>query len=182
MIDQWDICYADDGPYAGRIIIPSKDTKGKIEYFVARDIYDTAKIKYKNPKVEKSSIIFGEKFIDWKKPVILTEGVFDAMVLYNSVPLLGTKIDGYKRLSQKIISNKTPIILGFDEDKTGKSERIKVARYIKKLGGSLYIITGNRYNDLSSAFICEGRDYLIKLIQSAQPFDELELAIATLEE
>lgn len=182
LIDQWDICYSEFGEYAGRIIIPSKDIHGKIEYFVARDFYGTSKIKYKNPKLEKNNVIFGEKFIDWTKPVILTEGVFDAMVLYNSVPLLGTKIDGYTKLHKKIIENKTPIIIGFDEDKIGKTERIKVAKFLEKLGSRLYIIKNNKYNDLASAHFHEGKKYLISLIKNAVPFDELELKIELLED
>jgi DNA primase len=182
IIDKWDICYAEDGSYCGRIIIPSKSINGKVEYFVARDIYGVDKIKYKNPPIEKGSIIFGEKFVDWKKPVILTEGVFDAIILYNAVPLLGTKIRGHKKLTKKILDNKTPIIIGFDEDEIGKKERINVAKFLKNLGVNLYIIGENKYNDLSSAYQNEGKDYLIKLIRDSQPFDELDLAISMLEE
>lgn len=177
LISKWDICYAENGKYANRIIVPSRNLNGKMEYFVARDIYDTQKMKYKNPQIEKSSIIFGEKFIDWKKPVILTEGVFDAMVLYNSVPLLGSKISEHKKLIQKIWDNKTPIILGFDTDKTGKDANMKIGKFLLNLKIPVYTIQDNMYNDLSKAYEIGGKDYIIKLIKNSKPFDELDLLI-----
>lgn len=180
MIDQWDICFADEGDYAGRVIVPSKDIHGKVEYFIARDIYDTAKIKYKNPRSRKNEVIFGEKFIDWTKPVLLVEGVFDAMVLYNAIPLLGTKIDGHTKLIRKIMKNKTPIILGFDADVSAK-DKITIAKYLKNLGISLYILSGNQYNDLAEAHQKRGRGYIVDLIRNAREFDELDIAMAELE-
>ena len=180
IIDKWDICYAESGKYAARIIIPSKSINGKVEYFIARDIYGTSKLKYKNPRSRKQSVIFGERFIDWTKPVILTEGVFDAIVLYNAVPILGTKIVGNDKLIKKIMENKTPIILGFDQDQVGMRERIGVAKFLEKLGSKLYIISDNEYNDLSEAFEKRGKYYIMELIKGAEPFDELEMKVRLL--
>jgi len=177
LIDKWDICYSESGRYCDRVIIPSKALDGKIEYFVARDIFDTQKLKYNNPPSEKSTVIFGEKFIDWGKPVVLTEGAFDALVLYNSVPLLGSKIDGHKKLLKKIFENKTPIILGFDEDKAGKSANIRVGKYLLNLGVSVYSIQNNEHGDLAKAYEVGGKEYIVGLIRNAQPFDELDMLI-----
>lgn len=177
MIDKWDICYAEDGKYRDRVIIPSRSLDGRIEYFVARDIFDEQKLKYKNPPSEKSEIIFGDKFIDWKKPVILTEGVFDALVLYNAVPLLGSKIEGHKKLLKKIFVNNTPIILGFDEDAAGRTANIDIAKYLLNLSVKIYTIQGNEYDDLSQAYEKRGKEYIVELIRNAQPFDEMDLLI-----
>jgi len=151
-----------------------------MEYFVARDIFDTQKLKYKNPQSRKAEIIFGEKFVDWSKPVVLTEGVFDALVLYNAVPLLGSKISGHKKLLMKIFENKTPIILGFDEDDAGKLANIEIGKYLLNLGVSIYSIKGNEYGDLAKAYEIAGKEYIIGLIRKAQPFDELDLIISEL--
>lgn len=177
LIDKWDICYAEDGKYRDRIIIPSKSIDGQIEYFVARDIFDTQKLKYKNPPSRKEAIIFGEKFIDWGKPVVLTEGVFDAIVLYNAVPLLGSKIEGHKKLLRKIFECRTPIILGLDMDSTGKDANIEIGKYLMNLGVPVYTIQGNEYGDLAKAFEVGGREYIVDLIRNAQPFDEMDLLI-----
>lgn len=176
LIEKWDICYAEDGKYRDRIIVPYRDTTGKMVYFVARDIFDTQKYKYKNPTAEKSTIIFGEKFIDWSKPVILTEGVFDAMVLYNAVPLLGCNIEKHAILN-KIWDNQTPIILGFDADEAGQKATMDIGKYLLNFKVPVYTIQGNKYNDLAKAYEMAGKDYIIKLIRDAVPFDELDLLI-----
>lgn len=177
LIDKWDICYSEEGKYRDRVIIPSRTLDGKIEYFVARDIFDTQKLKYKNPPSEKENIIFGEKFVDWKKPVVITEGAFDALVLYNAVPLLGAKIEGHTKLLKKIFVNKTPIILGFDTDKAGKDANIDIGKYLMNLGVSIYTIQGNEYGDLAKAYEKAGKEYIVRLIRNAQPFDELDMLI-----
>jgi DNA primase len=180
LIQKWDICYAESGKYQDRIIVPSRNVNGKMEYFVARDIFDTQKFKYRNPPSEKATVIFGEKFIDWGKPVLLTEGVFDAMVLYNAVPLLGSSIEGHNRLITKIFDCHTPIILGFDEDAAGRKANRTIGKYLLNLGVQVYTIQGNKHKDLSKAYELAGKEYIVKLIRSAKPYDELDLAIAPL--
>ena len=177
LIDKWDICYSQSGRYSDRVIIPSKSLDGKVEYFVARDIFDTQKLKYNNPPSEKAKVIFGEKFIDWGKPVVITEGAFDALVLYNAVPLLGSKIEGHKKLIKKRFEKRTPIILGLDADKAGKSANLRVGKYLLNLGVSVYSIQGNEYGDLAKAFEVKGKEYIVGLIRNAQPFDELDILI-----
>jgi DNA primase len=177
LIDKWDICYAEEGAYKDRIIIPSKSLDGRIEYFVARDIFDTQMLKYKNPKSEKAVVIFGEKFIDWKKPVVLTEGAFDSMVLYNAVPLLGSNIGGHTKLIKMIFKHNTPIILGFDDDEAGRRANIRVGKYLLNLGVTIHSIVDNEYKDLSKAYEMGGKEYIVKLIRTAQPFDELDMLI-----
>jgi hypothetical protein len=46
-------------------------------------------MKYKNPRVSKDVVGF-ESMIDWNQPVILCEGVFDAIAIKrNAIPLFG---------------------------------------------------------------------------------------------
>jgi len=177
LINKWDICYSEYGRYSDRVIIPSRSLDGKVEYFVARDIFDTQKLKYNNPPSEKENIIFGEKFIDWHKPVVITEGAFDALVLYNSVPLLGSKIEGHKKLIKKIFECRTPIILGFDDDEAGRLATLRIGKYLMNLGVPIYTIIGNEYGDLAKAFERRGKEYIVGLIRNAQPFDEIDVAI-----
>jgi len=182
IIDKWDICYAENGKYKNRIIIPSKNLDGKIDYFIARDFYGTSSIKYKNPPLRKSEIIFGERFIDWKKPIFITEGVFDAIVIYNAIPILGTNVKAYKKLVKKLMQNRSTVILGFDSDKIGKQKEISVAKYLIGLGCTVYTLPKELYSeeDLSEIYKKSGKAGIISLIKSAQSFDELDAAIATL--
>lgn len=175
MIEKWDICYSDSGKYQGRVIIPSKKLDGSVDYFIARAFYKSVKPPYKNPRLDKSKVIFGEKFIDWKKPITITEGVFDSMALYNSVPLLGSSIHGHKKLLKKILENKTPTILCLDKDAWDKS--IKVAKYLRNLGVKVYVVKHNHYNDIAEAYEKSGKQYVVDLIRKSFVFDELEMAI-----
>ena len=88
-IIRYNIGYCDSGIYTNRIIIPSYDVDGRLNYFIARSVFSEEKFKYKNPPVSKNVTIF-ENQVNWKKPITLCEGVFDAMsIKRNAIPLLG---------------------------------------------------------------------------------------------
>jgi DNA primase len=79
--------YCEEGLYANRIIVPSYSSGGDLNYFVGRDIYSGG-FKYKNPPVSKDVIGF-DLFINWNEPIVLCEGVFDAIAIRrNAIPLL----------------------------------------------------------------------------------------------
>jgi len=88
-IIRYNIGYCDTGLYYGRIIIPSYDSNNRLNYFIARSVFDEEKFKYKNPPVSKNIIMF-ENQINWTEPITIVEGVFDAMaVKRNAIPILG---------------------------------------------------------------------------------------------
>lgn len=91
IINKYNIGFTVSGDYAYRIIVPSYDNYGKLNYFIAR-AWTPRKMKYKNPPVPKDEIIFNEKSVDWDKDVYLCEGVFDAFFLTNPIPMLGKMI------------------------------------------------------------------------------------------
>jgi DNA primase len=89
VIQKYNIGYCDDGLYGGRVIIPSYDSEGKLNYFEARTFYDNVSLKYKKPPINRDVIMF-ESQINWKEPIVLVEGVFDAFsIRRNVIPLLG---------------------------------------------------------------------------------------------
>ena len=59
---RWKMGYCFSGEYENRIIIPSFNEDGNLNYFIARKYSDNYK-KYKNPKASKN-IIFNELYID----------------------------------------------------------------------------------------------------------------------
>jgi hypothetical protein len=89
LIIKYNIGYCDGGGYIGRIIIPSYDENGELNYFIARSYYADNKMKYKNPPVSRNVIVF-DNHINWRiGEVTLVEGVFDAFsVRRNVIPLL----------------------------------------------------------------------------------------------
>jgi DNA primase len=100
-IVKYNIGYCSDGLYFGRIIVPSYDENGDLNYFVARSYYKEERMKYKNPPVNRDVIVF-ENQINWNEPITLVEGVFDSFsVKRNCIPLLGKFL--LNKLKNKII-------------------------------------------------------------------------------
>ena len=113
-IERYNLGYCTEGQYQNRIIVPSYDSNGKLNYFVGRDFYAST-LKYKNPPIPKDVIGF-DLYVNWSLPIILVEGVFDAMsVKNNSIPLFGKTI--LPRLYQKIVEKKVKdIFIILDSD------------------------------------------------------------------
>jgi DNA primase len=100
-IVKYNIGYCEDGLYGGRVIIPSYDDNGDLNYFVARSFYEDDKMKYKNPPISRDVIVF-ENMINWNEPITLVEGVFDSFsVKRNVIPLLGKFL--LSKLKNKIL-------------------------------------------------------------------------------
>lgn len=116
IIDEFNIGYTTIGKYFNRVIIPSYDEHGLLNYFIARwfDKKKT-KLKYLNPDVDKSSIIFNEKKVNWDATIYIVEGVTDHIVVPNSIPLLGKYIPDilFNKLQEKASSN---VIIFLDGD------------------------------------------------------------------
>lgn len=92
MIEKYNIGYTVQGEFAYRVIIPSFDKDGILNYFVGR-AWVNKRMKYKNPaSVPKDEIIFNEKLIDWDKDIFLVEGAFDSFFLPNPLVMLGKKM------------------------------------------------------------------------------------------
>lgn len=92
MIEKYNIGYTVSGDFAYRIIIPSYNSEGQVNYFVGR-AWVKKKMKYKNPaSVPKDEIIFNEHLIDWDKDIYLVEGAFDSFFLDNPLVMLGKKM------------------------------------------------------------------------------------------
>ena len=130
-IVKYNIGYCKDGLYARRVIIPSYDDSGRVNYFVSRSYYEDEKMKYKNPPISKNVICF-ENQINWKEPIILCEGVFDAIAIRrNAVPLLGKYPS--KKLVEKIFFNGVKdIIISLDND--ALQDAVKAANWFRKQG------------------------------------------------
>ena len=132
-IDKYQIGICMEGDYAGRIIVPSFNKKGELNFFVSRSWNPRSKLKYKNPEASKDFLIFNESLIDWKKDIYLVEGVFDSFFLDNSIALLGKYVNDnlWEMLYNKAKKN---IIVCLDGDAFDDAKNI----YDKLNGGVLY--------------------------------------------
>ncbi len=130
-IVKYNIGYCVDGLYARRVIIPSYDSNGLLNYFVSRSYYQDEKMKYKNPPISKNIICF-ESQVNWKQPIILCEGVFDAITIKrNAIPLLG-KFPSKQLVEKIFMSGVNNIIISLDNDAI--NEAMKAAEYFRKNG------------------------------------------------
>lgn len=120
---KWKIGYTTEGPFKNRIIIPSFNNVGDLNYFIARTFSDDYR-RYMNPPVSRN-IIFNELYIDFDEELTIVEGVFDAIKAENAVPILGSTIRETSKLFKKIVQNDTPVLLALDPDAKKKSESIK---------------------------------------------------------
>lgn len=117
---KYNIGYCDTGKYKDYIIIPSYNSNGILNYFIARS-FTGNKMKYKNPgNIKHSDIIIFELHINWRLPIILCEGIFDAIAIkHNAIPLLGKSISKLLK-HQIILNNVTDIYILLDTDATNE--------------------------------------------------------------
>lgn len=132
IIKKYKIGYTVKGDFAYRIIVPSFNSEGQLNYYVAR-AWTPKKMKYKNPSVPKDEIIFNEGLIDWDKDIYLVEGAFDSFFLDNPLVMLG------KKMSRLIFENlylraNANIIVCCDGDAWDDGVKI----YNELNGGKLY--------------------------------------------
>ena len=133
---KYGIGYATTGEYGGRVIIPSYSGSNQLNFFVART-YDGNYFKYKNPEASKD-IIFFENLINWNQPIILCEGVFDAITIKrNAIPLLGKSVS--TSLYKKIITSPLQdIYVALDTD--ARDRALQIAEKFLNEGKRVFLI------------------------------------------
>lgn len=158
------------GKYEKRIIIPSFDVDGHVNYFVGRS-YDPKekKMKYRNPKVDKDKIIFNEGLVNWDSTVYLVEGVFEMLSFpVNIIPMLGKTISPTLYLKLKELLPDVVILLDPDAYKNcielfytiqniyiGCEERVKIVKL-------------PTLDDLDELRVRQGVDAVIEALYSAR--------------
>jgi len=145
-IIRWKIGYCFEGDFGGRIIIPSFNLNGKINYFVARSYSPSEWKKYLNPAASKN-IIFNHLYLDFDEDLILVEGLFDAIVSGpNAVPLLGSTLREGHKLFQEIVNNDSPIYIALDDDAVKKE--LEIIKLLLRYDIEVYKIDIAPYRDV----------------------------------
>ena len=103
-IIRYNIGYCEEGTYRQRVIVPSYNWNGDVNFFAARTYLGGNTYKYMLPPWSKDIIGF-ELFINWEEPITLCEGTFDAIAIRNNaIPLFGTNLPFAVKLA--IVINK----------------------------------------------------------------------------
>ena len=153
ILHRFDIGYTCDGKHRDRIIIPSYNINGELNYYIARAFHKWNKTKYLNPESEieaqnKNDIIFNEQKVNWDSTIYLVEGAFDHVVTPNSIPLLGKFISDklFHALQTKALGKVVIVLDG------GDIERKDALILYKKLN------TLNLYNRIRIVYLEDNMD------------------------
>jgi len=137
-----------------RIIIPSFDAEGKLNYYTARSIDADSKLKYLNAKVKRAEVIFNEIYLDYSKKVTLVEGPLDSILgPENSVSLLGSFLTEKYELFKNIIRNKCDVRIILDSDAKAKQDKIANLLYEYGINVTTIDLTGDC--DIADIFLKE---------------------------
>lgn len=177
----WD---EEDWSWRNRIIIPSYNSIGELNYYVGRTYKESDKrIKYKNCNSDKNQIVLHEDKIQWDADIYLVEGVFDCVYYHNSIAMMGKhlneKTEIYHKLREKANSN---IIICLDGDTTlDEIKRIYKVLDKGRLRGKIkYILLDTDdipYKDFGELYEAEGKNGIIKALKTEKQFSEIDLLI-----
>jgi DNA primase len=143
---KWKIGFCPSGTYKERVIIPSFNSEGYCNYFIAR-AYGKEWPKYKNPPASRN-IIFNELFLNRDEDVTLVEGAFDAIVAGNAIPLLGSTLRESSKLFQLLAEYEKTIYLALDKDVDKKT--LSLVRMLQKHNKTVYKIDTSDIEDIAA--------------------------------
>lgn len=161
---------ADRKSLSNRIILPSFDKYGRLNYWTGRDYTGSKRRqRYFNPIVERKDIIFNEDKIEWNAEITLVEGPFDSIVVPNSVPLLGKGLNEdyklYKTLYEKCNAN---VNIWLDVDAIDSATNIYRMLDNGRLKGNIRIIYNENFDkDPSEIYQKYGAIGIIRCINTA---------------
>lgn len=175
----WD---EEDWTWRDRIVFPSYNIMGDLNYFIGRTFKDNDKRgKYKNCDADKYQILLHEDKIQWDADIYLVEGAIDCIYYPNSISLMGkslsTKSIVYSKLKEKANAN---IIIVLDGDTTiDEVKRIYRILDRGRLRGRIkYIELGTDilpWKDFGEAYEDGGKEALIKCMKDTKIFTEIDL-------
>ena len=168
---RYNIGFCESGAYEQHIIIPSYDAAGELNFFIGRRYYiNEFGFRHKKPDVSMDVVGF-EIFINWKEPLNLVEGVFDAFaVRNNAIPLFGKYPSPTLRTKMNEFHVKhVNVILDWD----AWDDAIKMYKRLRKEVPTLTEIHLVALNGKDPSEL--GFDQTHALIQASPEFDEMDL-------
>lgn len=144
---KWKIGFCPSGDYKSRVIIPSFNEDGKVNYFVARSYDKSVWPPYKNPEVGKD-IIFNELYVDFDEDVTITEGALDAVKAWNAIPILGSTLPENSKLFQALANYDSTVFVALDPDAEKKA--MKLIQDLISYDMEVYKIDVTGYQDIGT--------------------------------
>lgn len=158
---------ATDPEMKRRVVMPSFDGSGELNYYTGRAIDRTAYRKYMNCDAEKKAIVFNEINIDWGQELTLVEGPFDLVRCEsNTTCLLGSSLSEDSLLFGRIYQNRTPIVLALDRDMEQKSWQ-RIAKLLASYDVPVRIMDLGKFSDVGEMT----REQFLQAREDAVPWD-----------
>lgn len=173
-IMKYGIGYCETGRYANSLIVQSLDKDGKLNYFVGRSFEKEPARKYNTPRCDKNQIIGLEYYINWKCPIVLCEGIFDALAIKrNAIPLFGKTLSTTLQMQLAQSEVKT-VYIALDND--ALKDALKHAQHLLDQGKEVYLVEldGKDPSDI-------GFEEMTKLLHRASPLSYAKLLHKKLE-
>lgn len=169
--------WSKDTEMRNRIIIPSYDEYGELNYYIARDYSGKRRYrKYNNPDVKKTLFVFNEDKINWYEDVTLVEGAFDHMVIPNSIPLLGKTLKrDYATFNAVVKKARCNVNILLDYDALNDAKKIYKLLNSTSLKGKIRLIECPNGYDASDIYQHFGKRGIKQLMTCAKMIDEFEL-------
>jgi len=160
-IIKYNIGYCKSGRYKNMIILPTYDEDGNLNYFTGRSFESEPYIKYRNPEASRN-IVPNEHLINWEIPIILCEGMFDAIAIKrNAIPLLGKNIQS--NLMKKIVTSVVEkIYIALDQD--AMKQALRFCENLMAEGKEVYLVDLQDKDPSEMGFV-----NFTKLIQNTFP-------------
>ena len=159
------------GAFRRRVVFPSFDADGELNYVTARAIDSDTTFKYFNTQRQRSSLVFNEVDVAWNRELVLVEGPFDltACAGMNAVSMLGSWLDENYLLFNRIVLERTPVCLAFDPDASAKQAKVatRLLRYeipVRTVDWSGHELTSDPSKVGHAAFR--------QMVKNARTFDE----------
>ena len=159
-IIKYEIGYCEEGVYKHKVIVPSYNRDGRLNYFVGRSFYDS-NFKHKNPDVSKDVVGF-EMMVNWDLPIVICEGVFDAMAIrMNAIPIFGKSPQS--ELQKEIIRRGVErVYIALDSD--AFENALRFAETLMNEGIEVYVVELNDSDPSEMGF-----DEINKKIKNTEP-------------
>lgn len=169
--------------WRNRIIFPSYNSAGDLNYYVGRTYKSNDKrIKYRNcEEINKSDIIFHEDKIQWDADIFLVEGAIDSIYYPNTISLLGKYLTPKMHLFNVLKERaKGKIIICLDGD-TKPEETIYIYSLLNtdRLQGKIYYLQLGTdefpWKDFGEIYESGGKEQLIEVMKSMKQYKTIEL-------
>lgn len=174
--------WSNDKEMRNRIVIPSYDEYGELNYYVARDYTGKRKLrKYNNPDIKKTMFVFNEDKINWYEDVTLVEGAFDHIVVPNSIPLLGKTLKrDYATFIAVVNKAKANVNILLDDDALNDAKKIYRLLNSTNLKDRVRLIVCPDGYDASDIYQKFGKKGIVRLMRRAEKMDDFELVLDTM--